>query len=144
MNKTLLSMMGTLTSEKKVDWKTYLPQLVHAYNATRHASTGYSPYFLMFGREIRLPLDVIQGLSSPVDEEPSHAEYVRKLRKRLQYAYALASRENKKASARQKKHFDMKVRGPTVQVGDRVLLRKLGVKGKHKIDDETRAYLVLE
>ena len=39
-NQTLLWMLGTLENSKKSDWKSYVPSLVHAYNATRHESTG--------------------------------------------------------------------------------------------------------
>ena len=46
-NQTLLNMLGTLKEDQKSDWKTYVPPLVHAYNATRHESTGFSPHYLM-------------------------------------------------------------------------------------------------
>ena len=49
-NQTLLRMLGTLEPSKKSDWKSYVSPLVHAYNATRHESTGFSPFYLMFGR----------------------------------------------------------------------------------------------
>ena len=42
-NHTLLSMVGTLTSEKKKAWPKYLPDLVMAYNPSTHDLTGYSP-----------------------------------------------------------------------------------------------------
>ena len=62
-NSTLLNMLGTLTSEQKKDWKKHVSAMVHAYNCTRNAATGFIPYYLLFGRELRLPVDVEFGLS---------------------------------------------------------------------------------
>ena len=51
-------MLGTLTPEQKKDWTSHVPALVHVYNCTRNSATGYSPYYLLFGGEPRLPVDV--------------------------------------------------------------------------------------
>ena len=61
-NLTLLNMLGTLTPKQKKDWKNHVSAMVHAYNCTRNAATGFSPYYLLFGREPRLPMDVEFGL----------------------------------------------------------------------------------
>ena len=61
-NSTLCNMLGTLSEEEKSDWKSHLECMTHAYNCTKHASTTYSPYYLMFGRHPRLPIDVEFGL----------------------------------------------------------------------------------
>ena len=55
-------MLGTLSAEDKVDWKSHIAAMTHAYNCTKSASTNFSPYFLMFGRHPRLPIDVAFGL----------------------------------------------------------------------------------
>ena len=61
-NSTLLTMLETLTPEQKKDLKSHVPALVHTYNCTRNAATGFSPCYLLFGRETRLPVDIEFGL----------------------------------------------------------------------------------
>lgn len=53
-NRILLFILATLGQEKKPAWSQSVPYLVHAYNSTKCDATGYSPYYLMFGREARL------------------------------------------------------------------------------------------
>ncbi|XP_075451128.1 vesicular inhibitory amino acid transporter [Ascaphus truei] len=51
-------MLGTLKGSQKREWSKHVESLVHAYNCTCHEYTGFIPYFLMFGREARLPVDI--------------------------------------------------------------------------------------
>uniref|UniRef100_A0A672JC76 Gypsy retrotransposon integrase-like protein 1 n=1 Tax=Salarias fasciatus TaxID=181472 RepID=A0A672JC76_SALFA len=88
-NRTLLSMLGTLNQEKKRQWSQHVVHLVHAYNSTTSDATGYSPYFLMFGREARLPVDMCFGIQSEDKVERQHSSYVTKLKQDLQKAYQL-------------------------------------------------------
>ena len=143
-NQTLLQMLGTLEESKKSDWKAHVPSLVHAYNSTFHDSTGYSPYFLMFGRHPRLAIDAFFGLNPDVLAAKTHTEYVRKLRQRLHFAYQKASREAKKSAAHHKSTYDLKARSSVIQPGDRVLVRNVGIRGKHKLADrwEHKPYIV--
>ena len=50
----IICMIGKLREEKKADWPSHLDEIVHTYNATRSAVTGYSPHYLMFGEQPRL------------------------------------------------------------------------------------------
>lgn len=85
-NRTLLNLLGTLVGDKKSHWSEFLPEVVHAYNNTVHGSTGYSPFYLMFGRHARAPIDIMLG--RPLTEEPVMVEdWVQEHHNRLQYAY---------------------------------------------------------
>ena len=76
-NGTLLNMLGSLTQEQKKDWKSHVPALVHMYNCTRNAATGFTPYYLLFGREPRLPVDVEFGLQRGSQKgSPGESSYV--------------------------------------------------------------------
>ena len=133
-NRTLLSMLGTLGCEKKRQWSKHVGYLVHAYNSTKCDATGYSPYFLMFGREARLPIDLCFGTSPDGKDEACHSRYVAKLKEDLQRAYKLASEAADKTHQRNKRSYDKRVGFQTLDIGDRVLLRNLGLKGKHKLE----------
>lgn len=82
-------MLGTLQSEKKHQWSQHISQLVHAYNCIKNDATGY--YFLMFGREARLPVDLCFNIHLDEEHKSNHMQYVGKLRQDLKKAYKLAT-----------------------------------------------------
>ena len=142
-----LNMLGTLEDHQKEDWKSYIAPLVHSYNATRHDSTGYSPFFLMFGRHPRLAVDTYLGLNSAEEPEVRSKEhYTTKLKKCLQFVYKDVSNEARKSADSHKRHYGMKVREATLDVNDRVLVRQVGFRGDHKIADrwEKNPYVVIQ
>lgn len=88
----------------------------------------------MFGREARLPVDLCFGTSPDGESEGGHSRYVAKLKDDLKRAYKLASDVAGKTHQRNKRSYDRTVRFQALDVGDRVLLRNLGLKGKHKLE----------
>ena len=57
-NKTLLNMLGTLPNSAKKKWQDWIPTLVHLYNCTTSSVTGFSPYFLIYGSQPHLLIDL--------------------------------------------------------------------------------------
>lgn len=108
--------------------------MVHAYNSTRNDATGYSPYLLIFGREARLPVDICFGISPDGMNEITHFQYVTNLKENLKQAYQLARREADKVHQRNKRLHDKRVSNQALDRGDRVLIKNLGLKGKHKLE----------
>ncbi len=147
-NRTLLNMLATLTESEKLNWKTKINVMTHAYNVTQHESTGYTPYQLMFGREPIIALDVIlKDCHDPESDRcKNYTQYIEDLRKNLNHAYSTASQIAQKSRERQKQNYDLKARSAHLEPGDRVLVRKTALKGKSKLAPkyENRPYQVLD
>ena len=146
-NSTLCNMLGTLSEEEKSDWKSYLGCMTHAYNCTKHASTTHSPYYLMFGRHPRLPIDVEFGLNKPnCGDNSSKSRYIQKLRRRLNYAFQKASKYSDQQASKYKKSYDKSAKGPQLHENDLVLVKIVAHKGRHKLQDrwEPEEYVVIE
>ena len=94
--------------------------MVHAYNCTKHESTGYSPFFLLFGRHPRLPIDLIFETEDETNHV-NHSQYGEKWRKAMTEAYKLAGKKSSEAGTRAKQHYDLPC--------DRVLVRNLRERG---------------
>ena len=146
-NSTLCNMLGTLSEEEKSDWKSHLGCMTHAYNCTKHASTTYSPYYLMFGRHPRLPIDIEFGLNKPnCSDNSSKSRYIQKLRRRLNYAFQKASKYSDQQAKKYKQGYDKSVKGPQLHENDLVLVNIVAHKGRHKLQDrwEPEEYVVIE
>ena len=113
---------------------------------TFHDSTGFSPYFLMFGRHPRLAVDAFLGLTPDALLSTSKTEYLRILKERLGFAYIKAAEEAYRSAAVHKQHYDAKARNSVLKPGDLVLIKNFGIRGKHKIGGqwEQEPYVVID
>ena len=70
----LQDMLSKFVSNHADDWDQWLDPVVFAYNTSRHDSTGYSPYEMIFGRTPRVPFELEIGmlLSNPAQ----NTEYI--------------------------------------------------------------------
>ena len=55
-------------STSKKSGKDRVQKLFNAKNSTKHSTTGYAPYFLLFGRNPRLPIDPILELANKITQ----------------------------------------------------------------------------
>eukprot|EP00731_Ephydatia_muelleri_P039166 Em1164g1a len=86
-NRTLLDMLATTIDNHQADWQHHIRKLCLAYNSSIHSTTGFSPFFLMFGRQVKLPIDLMYGTNRT--EPDTAAGFAQKLKEGLQEAYKL-------------------------------------------------------
>ena len=135
-NRTLFGLLKTLKSEEKADWPSHLPALVFAYNATPHASTGYQPYQLMFGRRAPAPCDNWLGLRAYNDDKSiTRIDWVDQQLEQLLHANKRAQKNIKATNAKNRKAAGGK--DLIIPVGNLVLLRD-HPEGRNKIQDNNK------
>ena len=59
--KTLMSMVRSLVNENQKNWDTLLPKVLLGYRSSVQSTTGYTPFFLIYGSEVMLPADIMIG-----------------------------------------------------------------------------------
>ena len=113
LNRSLSQNMRTLISDPKHrDWDTRLPAAVYAYNTAVHDVTGFTPFFLMFGRhniEMGAMGEVISDNFSTTDID-------------IKDAWKMAKFRCEKAQQRDKRLYDQKRRQFDFHVGDLVVV----------------------
>ena len=87
-NRTLVAQLAIVTFQHQRDWDHHLPMVLWAYRSAVQESTGCTPAALMFGRELRMPVDLAFG-TPPNTELPTIPgyEYLRDLQQRLAVAH---------------------------------------------------------
>ena len=135
-NRTLISMIATLTEAHKQKWSEHVRYLSHAYNCTQHDATGFPPFYLMFLRYPRLKVDWLFANDSD-QELPglSSIQYVNELRERLTEAYALADKHARAQGQANKRRYDRRVRPSGLAIGGRVLIRNVAIHERRKLSN---------
>ncbi len=108
-NQTLKQMLRKFVSETGRDWDQWLPYLLFAYREVPQASTGFSPFELLYGRDVRGPLALLQEMweGNPEREEStSVVSYDLQMRERLQSMTTLAQNHLAEAREQQKTWYD--------------------------------------
>lgn len=135
-NRTLGNMIRALPVKFKARWPQLLQSLTFSYNCTIHETTGFAPFFLMFGRIPRLPIDIMFQHVLCDNSVVSHHEFVTSLKRDLSAAVEIARKNSLKEQERHAKIYNRKVKGAPLGVGDRVLLANRGEKGMRKVADK--------
>ena len=114
-------MLRRMCVERPKDWDRYLPALLFAIREVPQESLGFSPFELLYGRNVRGPM-AIWSEEIPDEQVSSTYQYVIDLRERLEQTCKLAHENLRKAHGKQKAYYDRRARSRRFNVGDKVLL----------------------
>lgn len=100
-------MLSAYVNDHQTNWDESPPIVMKAYRSAVHKTTGYTPNFLMLGRETTAPLDLMYELPGNLKITPKY-QWVWELQERLEEAYSIVRENIKQALAmcRQKTYHD--------------------------------------
>jgi len=146
-NKVIVDMLRHFVNTRQSDWDIHLPVIMMAYRSSVHRVIGESPASMMYGHELRLPIDALVG---PPPEEEHEAvatsDYVQNLVEALQTAHETARTRLESHYRYEKKQYDRKVNEEKFTVGQAVWLRlypKTTTKSKKLMKSYSGPHIVL-
>ncbi|GFN88259.1 pro-pol polyprotein [Plakobranchus ocellatus] len=89
----LKSLIRKLSHESPAEWNRFLPAALFAYRNQVHSSAGFSPFFLLFGRAPRGPMQILSDifLNQDLSDETSFQNhYVIDLHNQIRKGWRLA------------------------------------------------------
>ena len=136
-HKTLNQGLSRYVNASGTNWDTLVPLYLMAYRATPHGTTGYSPYFLLHGREMVLPTTQdIRAKLSPKVKGTDYEGKLETLKSSLNIAYKIVRRNIRKSKETNRQYYDRKAKKRSLKVNNWVYLfnpaRKRGECSKFK------------
>ena len=123
-----LGAMLTKAASRGLDWVGQIPFALFALRAAPNRETRFSPFELVFGRQIRTPLDILhQGWVEEEFEDFNTEEWAGWLKDRLEVWHSVMKSRGDHASSNRKKYFDKKAKERELQEGELVLCRIPGM-----------------
>lgn len=131
-NHTFAEMLSMYVNSYHNDWDGLVDFVTFAYNTSRQESTGYSPFYLLYGREAVLPVDVALGNNPELNKgEDGHSEHLRQLTSELPTIRDEVKRRLVLVQSKQKTRYDRKRRSINFAEGNLVLVyRPIRKKGR--------------
>ena len=130
LNRTLTDMIAKHASFYGSEWDKYLPYILFAYRVKPHSSSGESPFYLVYGRDARLPTETV------LEEQPGLGQldvddYKTDMLLGFSVAWENAQMRIKDAQERYKQQYDRFRKPHTFRIGDRVFIEEeVGKKKK--------------
>ena len=115
---TLNSLLAKWVATNHRNWDDHLPAVAFAYRTSVQETTGFTPFSLMFGREARIPADMVYGTPEDPTLFNSPVEFVASQQEKLRDAFELVRNHLGTSAIRRKTTYDLRTRPHVYNVGD--------------------------
>jgi transposase InsO family protein len=122
-NRVVLQFIRCFLGDKQQEWDKHLAAVGMSIRASVHQGTGFTPNFLVFGREVTMPSDILFNLPSIHQPHSPPAQYAMRTIERLKDAFHIVRENLKVTQCKQKRQYDKRVESRTYHVGDIVYKR---------------------
>ena len=119
MNQTVIKSLKLICENQK-EWVRFLTPVLMAYRASVATPHGMSPHFALFGRHMRLPLDL--QLMDTFDKAPDMEKYITDLVPKLKITHEIIQQNLRDSNKLTKNYYDKKTVDHAFEVGTKVLL----------------------
>jgi hypothetical protein len=124
-NRTLCEALAKLSNEHKDDWDQYIAPVLFAYRTTKHSTTKITPFYLVYGREAKLPMDDLISVDNIITR-------VSNLLEKLPIERQSARERIAVAQTKQKEIYDRQIKGENrFSIGQKVLYYKASQDNRH-------------
>ncbi len=116
-------MLRKTSIEEGRDWDRLIPYFLFAYREVPQASTGFSPFELLYGRSVRGPLDILkESWKAAKRSDESVVSHVLSIREKMEKMSELVCQNLKGAQKAQKRWYDKNASDREFQPADQVLI----------------------
>ena len=102
------------------DWDEYIPLILFAHRTSVCDAIGDSPFYVLYGRELRLPIDVKLLPKESEDLTRSVLEHRKRIVEKVELVQNIAKENIQRSQQKMKDYYDQKSKTPNFQIGQRV------------------------
>jgi hypothetical protein len=147
LNRTLCESLAKVKGTD--DWDIHIPAVLMAYRTKRHATTGYTPFQLLYGRQATLPIELITPVeqsNEEIDLQDSILQRAYELIEKLPYQQEEARVNTIKSQKKQKVRFDDRINIEEFEIGDKVWIQRkeIEMSRSSKFEDKRTGPFIIQ
>jgi hypothetical protein len=127
-NRTIGECIAKLVQEDNKEWDQFIDAVLLAYRTKKHKTTNKTPFYLVYGREATLPIDLKIPSRIEYEEENSMQRRIYQLVVELEEERYNVSQRIEREQQKQKQVYNQQGISDKLKIGDQVLVERTWLK----------------